>query len=101
MIKTKVHGKEYSYNLDKEERALLRSIERGEWKSVPNFEQEKKQAEENARYTLTRNKAINIRLSPQDLSRLKQRAMEKGLPYQTLVASIIHQYNNGRLKEVA
>ncbi len=100
-IKTKVGGKEYTYKLDKEEQELSDSIDRGEWRSVPNFAEEKKRLQEIARNTLNRNKAINIRLTHQDLLRLKQRAMEKGLPYQTLVASIIHQYNNGLLKEVA
>jgi len=88
------------YKLDKEEKELLAAFEAGELKSVPNLKQEIARAQANARYTLTRNKAINIRLTPHDLLRLKQRAMEKGLPYQTLVASLIHQYNNGRLKEV-
>ncbi|PIR45235.1 MAG: hypothetical protein COV10_00355 [Candidatus Vogelbacteria bacterium CG10_big_fil_rev_8_21_14_0_10_51_16] len=87
------------YTLDKEERELLTAYESGKLKSVPKLKEEVARARANAHYTLTRNKAINIRLTPQDLLRLKQRAAEKGLPYQTLVASIIHQYNNGLLKE--
>ena len=42
---------------------------------------------------------MNIRLSPNDLKRLKVKAMEEGMPYQTLVSSVIHKYVTGRLTE--
>ncbi len=82
------------YELDKEEKELLESYERGEWKSVPNLKKEMARFRESARLTLARSKNINIRLSERDLMKLKGKAAEQGLPYQTLVASIIHQYNN-------
>jgi predicted DNA binding CopG/RHH family protein len=42
---------------------------------------------------------MNIRLSSRDMSQLKVRAREEGIPYQTLVSSILHRFLTGRLKE--
>jgi len=77
------------YELTKEEQKLLDEVERGEWVSVPNFEEEKKRFREIARNTLNKTKNINIRLSERDLMRLKRKAAEEGLPYQTLASSIL------------
>jgi len=79
------------YELTKEEQKLLDEVERGEWVSVPNFEEEKKRFREIARNTLNKTKNINIRLSERDLMRLKRKAAEEGLPYQTLASSILHK----------
>lgn len=81
------------YELDKEEKDLLDAIERGGFKSVPNVKKEVKRYCSYASASLARAKNINIRLSERDLQKLKAKAAEKGLPYQTLVASILHQYN--------
>lgn len=85
------------FELDKEEQELLDSVERGEWQSVPNLKKEMASLRAAARVTLARNKNINIRLSELDLIKLKGKAAEQGLPYQTLIASIIHRYNNGTI----
>lgn len=77
--------------LDKEEKAILRAYEKGEFKSVRNFAKEKTIFEQYARATLQKRKNINIRLSEQDLFRLKVRAVEEGLPYQTYIASLLHK----------
>jgi predicted DNA binding CopG/RHH family protein len=85
---------------DDEERELYESVERGEWKSVENLEEEKAKAQAAARHTLAliakKSESVSIRLSPYTLNRIKAKAMEEGLPYQTLIASIIHQYANGK-----
>ena len=81
------------YKLDKEEKELLEAIERSGFKSVPNVKREIQRYRSYAAASLTRAKNINIRLSERDLQKLKAKAAEKGLPYQTLVASILHQYN--------
>ena len=86
-----------SYKLDTEEQELLNSLENDEWESVPNFENEIKLHQKIARNTLKKDKRINIRLSASDLEALKTHAVELGLPYQTLVSSILHQYASGRL----
>lgn len=86
-----------NYNLDNEEQELLESIESGEWESVKNLDNEIKAHQEIAKNTLKKDKRINIRLSAHDLEALKTNAVELGLPYQTLVSSILHQYATGRL----
>ena len=77
----------------------MESIENEEWISVDNLEEEIKKAKEAANATFTKSERMNIRISPNDLKRLKVKAMEEGLPYQTLVSSIIHKYITGRLVE--
>ncbi len=89
------------YELDKEEQAILRAYESGKLKRVKNFAEEKEKLELAARATLNKTRNINIRLSERDLQKIKVKAMERGLPYQTLVASVVHQYSNDRLKELA
>lgn len=79
------------YELDDEEKKLLKEIERGEWKPVKNLAKRKKELMQVARNTLNKNRNINIRLSERDLSKLKRKAVEEGLPYQTLASSIIHR----------
>lgn len=79
------------YELTKEEKKLLDEVEKGEWISVPNFEEEKKRFQSIARNTLDKTKNINIRISERTLMRLKRKAAEEGLPYQTLVSSILHK----------
>jgi len=83
--------------LDKEEQALLESVESGAWQSVENVADEIKKHREIAKNTLKKDKRINIRLSSSDLQMLKSTAAELGMPYQTLVSSILHQYVTGRL----
>ena len=79
------------YDLDKEEEKLLNAFENGEFKSVPNFEQRKRDLQQIARNSLNKTKNINIRLSERDLYRLKAKAAEEGIPYQTLASSILHK----------
>ena len=86
--------------LDKQEQAILESLERGEWKSVKNLKQEIKKARAHAVATAKKDARMNLRLSRRDMIALKSRALEEGIPYQTLVAGIIHKYVEGRLKEV-
>jgi predicted DNA binding CopG/RHH family protein len=79
------------YDLNEEEEELLNAFESGEFKSVPNFEQRKKVLQEIARNSLNKTKNINIRISERDLYRLKAKAVEEGIPYQTLASSILHK----------
>ncbi len=85
--------------LDEEEKELMESVERDEWKQTDNFEEEKKKAESAAKATFAEIEDINIRISKRDIDRLKIRALEEGIPYQTLVSGIIHKYLDGRLSE--
>lgn len=83
-----------TYKLDAEEQELLDSVEAGEWVQVENFEEEKKLAMEAARNTPKKTKNINIRITELVLAKLKAKAQEEGIPYQTLVSSILHKYVN-------
>ena len=84
---------------DQEEMELMKSIETEGWVSVNNLEEEINKAKKAAEATLKKSERMNIRISPNDLRRLKIKAIEEGMPYQTLVASIIHKYLIGRLQE--
>ena len=85
--------------LDAEEQDLLTSVENDEWETIKNFEQEKSLMQESAHRFLQKNARVNIRMSSHDLMKLKQRAAYKGLPYQTLIASVLHQYAAGHFEE--
>lgn len=82
---------------DKYEEDLLGSFEKGEWRSVPNLQDEIERYAASAAATLSKDKRINIRLSSRDLEDIQMRAAEEGMPYQTLIASVIHKYVSGRL----
>lgn len=83
--------------LDKEEKDLMESIERGEWTPVKDFEKEKRKAIAAARNTLKKDKRINLRLSQKDYHQIQIKAIEEGIPYQTLISSLVHKYLNGSL----
>ena len=83
--------------LNKEERELERSFARGEWKSVPKSEVRRYRGY--FREAAKKSKRINIRLSPLDLEGMQRRAVQEGIPYQTLMASVLHKYVSGRLVE--
>ncbi len=86
---------------DEEELKILRDFERGEFESIKNFQNEKKQLEEAAGSTLMKNKRINIRISSRDLTRIQKKAAIEGIPYQTLISSTLHKFITGKLKEKA
>jgi len=92
MKKSRIFNPFKNLKLDVEEKELLRSVEAGEWKPVKNFSAQKKRFQEAAQATLEKTRNINIRLTERDLQRLKVKAIEEGLPYQTLAASILHKY---------
>lgn len=88
--------------LDAYEKGILRSYERGEWKPVDNMGAEVTRYAGYAHQTLEKlrkTRRVNIRLSGPDLAGMQQRAIEEGIPYQTLMASVLHKYVTGRLVE--
>jgi predicted DNA binding CopG/RHH family protein len=87
--------------LDKDEKELLKSFEKGEWKQIKGFKKKKAKYIQIAKNTSAKNKRINIRLSEKDLANLKVKSLEEGMPYQTLVSSIIHKYVSGKFREGA
>jgi len=80
---------------EKEEKDLLESFERDEWESVPDLEKRRLELQGYAAETLRKDKRVNIRITGRDLRQLQRIALREGLPYQTLISSILHKYVNG------
>ncbi len=78
--------------LTKEEKEIISLDQKGLLKSVSNLDFYKEKYSKIARNTLRKNKSITIRLAERDLQKIKTKAAEEGMPYQTLVTSIIHKY---------
>jgi len=85
--------------LDNEENELLKSYKGEEWRSVGQVEAEKERYQGYARATFRKDTRVNIRISSKDLEAIQKKAMEEGIPYQTLMASILHKFVSGRLVE--
>lgn len=83
--------------LDVEEKELLDSYEADEWESVNNLEKAVQAYSRYADATFKKDRRVNIRISNKDLEAIQKRALEEGLPYQTLIASVLHKFVNGRL----
>lgn len=84
-------------DLDREENEILESYERDEWQPVANQVAESERYEAYAKATFKKDKRVNIRISTKDLESIQKRAIEEGIPYQTLMASVLHKYVSGRL----
>ena len=84
---------------NKLEEEILASFEREEWRSVPNLSQEIERYAAYAEASLTKDKRVNIRISEKDLLDLQKRAIRQGIPYQTLLSSVLHKYASGTLTE--
>ena len=85
--------------LDSSEKELLDSVERGEWRSSSGGKRERGRYARAAKATFRKDRRLNIRISSKDLEAIQKRALEEGLPYQTLSASLLHKYASGRLRE--
>jgi predicted DNA binding CopG/RHH family protein len=85
--------------LTDEEKEIELSLEKNEWKSIPNKKSYLNKFKKAAKNTLAKDKRMNIRIAGKDIQLLKTKALEIGIPYQTLVSSILHQYVTGKLKE--
>lgn len=85
--------------LEPQEEETRDSVERGEWRSVPRLKTEQKRYRSYAEATFRKDRRVNIRISNKDLVAIQKRAVEEGLPYQTLISSLLHKYVSGRLRE--
>ena len=85
--------------LSNEEKEILKGFEAGEFKSVLTSRR-KKMLQAAAEETFKKDKRINIRISSRDLESLQRRALEEGIPYQTLVSSVLHKYVSGGLHDI-
>jgi len=84
--------------IDKEEKELIESYKKGEWTPVKKRNQ--KVYAQAAKESMAKNKRINIRLTSKDYYDIQIKAVEEGIPYQTLISSLIHKYNKGQLNSV-
>lgn len=82
------------FDLDKDEKKILKDVEAGNYVRVKNFKKAKRVAVQIAQNTLNKTKNINIRLTEKVLHKLKTKAAEEGIPYQTLASSVLHKYVN-------
>ncbi len=84
------------FKLDPEEKGILDSFNRGEWISKNENLDKYKEA---AKLTFAKKHRINFRVSEQDFRSIQVKARSEGIPYQTLVSSVVHKYLSGQLKE--
>jgi len=85
--------------LDKEEQEILDAFDAGGLRRVSDSEETKARHQQYAEAMFRKDARINIRLSSKDLRGLQKKALSEGIPYQTLIASILHKYLEGRLRE--
>lgn len=85
--------------LDKEEQNILGAYEKGAMKLTSPSKKEKAEAKSIAARTFRKDRRVTIRLHDHDLKGIQKKALEKGLPYQTLLSGMIHQYVEGDLVE--
>ena len=90
------HEPGHSAALDEEEREILRTVEAGEWDEVPHIEEEKRRIQTFFRQA-AQTRRVTIRMTENDLYSLQIKARQEGIPYQTLMTSILHKYLTGQL----
>jgi len=83
--------------LDNEERQLIRDIDNDVFVPVPNQKEEIAKAVLYAKNYLRKDKRIALRVASEDLEKIQDKAIKSGIPYQTLISSLIRQYANGRI----
>ena len=88
-----------SGQLNTEEQRILEQFERGELRRVDAVEDEMETARQAARNTFNKTRRVNLRVTERDFNLAHARAREEGIPYQTLLSSVIHKYLSGRLTE--
>lgn len=86
--------------LNREDQELLEAFEAGKFKSDVTDER-RTQLAKLAGESIQKDKRINIRISSRDLESLQRRAIEEGLPYQSLISSVLHKYVSGGFKDIA
>jgi predicted DNA binding CopG/RHH family protein len=84
--------------LDEEEQEIEKALESGEFVSDPNFKESKKVIEKAAKQyiELNRTKPITIRIKQTDLIKIKVKADRNGLPYQTMLSALLHDFADGK-----
>ncbi len=89
----------HNLKLEPEERELVDSYERDEWRSVTRFQERLRQYQSYAVATFEAMGLISITLPPEDIQAIRKKAAASGMSYQALIANIVHQYVTGNLVE--
>jgi predicted DNA binding CopG/RHH family protein len=97
-VKIKAHHPDFYEPLDEQERDIKEAIDKGALVPGGNQEEWRKKLIQAAQATIAKNRHISIRLSEKDLMKLRAKALELGIPYQTLIGSILHQYAEGKIE---
>ena len=85
--------------LNKEEKGILDAYDKGKMKTSTPSRKEKEKIKTMAEHTFRKDRRVTIRLYDHDLKGIQKKAMERGMPYQTLISAMIHQYVEGDLVE--
>jgi predicted DNA binding CopG/RHH family protein len=83
-----------------EEHEAIDDLRRDIYQRDPDLPKTIKQLKRIAAHTL-RKKPITVRVQERDIERIKVKALEQGIPYQTLVSSVLHRFATGTLKDDA
>lgn len=83
--------------LDNEEKELIESYERGEFISSSNLEARKRELKQAFKTTTSKRKSINIRVLEADIQKIKTKAIEEWLPYQTLISQVLHKFSTWKI----
>ncbi|KKP60156.1 MAG: hypothetical protein UR56_C0029G0015 [Candidatus Roizmanbacteria bacterium GW2011_GWC2_34_23] len=87
--------------LDNYEKQLIEDLKNNEFVSVPNLKAETKRYvsyfKNYVKNMPKKNKRIALRVANEDLEKIQEKAIRSGIPYQTLINSLIRQYANGRI----
>lgn len=89
--------KQHKQKLNAEEKAILAAFESGKLRSIPKLSAEKKRIQHIAKTHGIKNRRISLRMTEWDFTRIQEEALKEGLPYQSLLSSIIHKYLTGQL----
>ena len=88
------------FKLNKDEQEIVKDFEAGKLKRVTDTKKETSRYKGYVKASLNKTRNINIRLSNKALQKIKALAAEKGLPYQTFISSLLHQYSIGKIERV-
>jgi predicted DNA binding CopG/RHH family protein len=86
-----------THSLENDEQEILNSYDQGEWQSVKTVREDLRQYHAYAAATLEQSGQVSIALSDEDLQSIQRQARETGVPYQKLIADVVHEFVNGRL----
>jgi predicted DNA binding CopG/RHH family protein len=89
-----------SFEDPEEEREILEAYEKGLLEPVDNPEKRREELRQYAKATILKSRHVSVRLSERDLLKIKAKAIEIGIPYQTLMGSVLHQYATDRISSV-